>query len=598
MRTDGKVDILSGLKYHGYVVLIAHIDADRFSIKNGIGNDGDPLFHFTEPNKLFREHCSKTRQHLDDTLKEFKNWAAKPTNIAEEKFNDFLYNPACFVAFGDNDNIAILALDEFEHAARLSSLVDVPVRQTCLAFCPELKSLGLRAKKYKGIFCELDDIYLDPHLAINQLENPDAIASCEYFLAKRPLLAVTYFKLNGMTVLGPGLMTQEFSYKVMAERIRETREELLKKVENSPDSILYSDKDIESFRCVFLDPQGWSDIATLMFCTNYSVIITMVAALQFLTVGDLYQRSNIETAAGTKGVSLTDAVKCFKVHEDVAKLGGKEAEQFLSANHVFCSTYTSVGIYKEAFKKEVVPAEGQNYHYKGVVIADTNLSVCAGHVLNTRKQAEHVQQLSEKPKDISHKLNGDYLWYMVGHNDYVYQQLAEKKRDVAKAVELEYLVKQIKAIQRSSGKTNKRDCENLAMDIQDICTDLRIPIPFLRHVMKEVDYDRHVEIRIVLEKLRKSLFEDKEGYLNLKKLANYIHIARVPAPLSSAIQFLYTDFANYLSDSFLFESVLDLYDIFIALRSLLVEELPALLKKELVQELKSSLVHHDILICG
>jgi len=59
----------------------------------------------------------------------------------------------------------------------------------------------------------------------------------------------------------------------------------------------------------------------------------------------------------------------------------------------------------------------------------------------------------------------------------------------------------------------------------------------------------------------------------------------MPSPLSTAIVYLYTDFANYLTDTFLFESVLDLYDIFTALYKLLTEQLPTSLEERLFNRL-------------
>lgn len=583
MKTDGQVNILSGLKYHGRAVLIAHIDAERFFLNN---STGDCLSSFTEPNKLFTKKCLEYRRRFRRLIEDVAESSSSVSGLMEEDIAHYLYNPVCFTAFGDNDNIAIVGIDELEAGADLSSLlIEVPVRQTCLAFCPELSSLGLKAKKYGDIFCELEDVYKDSDIESKRLNYPSTIASCKEFLSKRPLLAVSYFKLNTMAILGPGLMMQEYTYKVMADRIAKTLEELRKNAKKLKEIIPYEEHDIDSFRCMFLDPQGWSDIATLMFCRNYSVIAAVAVALRSLTMGDLYKIDTLEKIRSNR-VGLKEAVKCFGIHKQIAERGKKKEEEFLIANHVFCSTYTTVGMYEKAFEKETVPEKDEDYHYNGLIIADSNLNVCAGHGLDIKRRAEelHASQVSSIKLDNYN----DYVWFLIGHNDFVYQQLADSKRDVDKAIRLADFIKEIKLIRCNNGRPDTGSGEFTA-DVLDTCSDLRIPVPILSAVMTSVEYDKHIETKAVWERLRRSLFEDDKGFLSIVKLRKYMNILRIPPSLSTAILYLYTDFANYLSDPFLFDSILDLYDVISALRTLLIEELPMLLKKRLVEELKISL---------
>lgn len=583
MKVASKPDILSGLKYHGHAVLIVHLDAGRFSAEDG---KGTRLYPFLEANKLFTEACLEFRRTLKRPLEDIKREVPRFSDVAID-FDDFLYNPACFVALGDTDSIAILGVDEFEAASDLSSRVEVPVRQTCLAFCPELKSFLPKSGRRNGIFCELPDLYADPELALKQASKPDDIASCEHFLRDRPLLAVTYFKLNGTTALGPGLMMQEFAYKAMAERITKTLNLLRQTVDDHAKVITDGVDDIESFRCMFLDPQGWSDIATLMFCRNFSVAATVIGSLRCLTMDDLYRKSDREAG---EGVSLREAVECFDVYRHMAHLGKETADPLLRANHVFCSTYTAAGIYQKSFENETVPAKGQPHRYSGLVIADTNLSVCAGHVLDVQSIAQDSHKPFELPAEVLEILRRHrHIWYMFGHNDFVYQQLADDVRDLGRAIDLAYLVRQIKALQDNPSNPGSGAPRPLATDLLDVCTDLRVPIPVLPEVITTFDHDRHMDIRSTLEKVRRRVFEKRGGYLSVEELSRCMRIVRVPSPLSSGIRYLYTDFANYLSDPFLFESVLDLYDIFAAFRTLLVEDLPALLKKRLLQELTREL---------
>lgn len=612
MDIDRKMNILSGLKYHNYALLIAHVDAERFSIdgieKKGkasaIGREQEgKRTVFDKPMVIFTEQCQNYRRNLNVVLDEFM----KASNLHEKiDFGPFMYNPSCFVAFGDNDNVSFVAVDEFDAAARLSSLEDLPVRQTCLAFCPELESLGLKDNESKNIFCELTDIYKRNGEEIKQPMSDDIASFFERFgeeveeidfgepadpspfFEKRPLMAVTYFKLDGMAVLGPGLMIQEYVYKVMADRIKRTLKGLSDNAGNLTDILPSGKDDIDSFRCMFLDPQGWSDVATLMFCQNYSVISTVIAALRFITLGELYEKSTEEVQDRKRGseVALEEAVRCSGVHEALArKVGNKTAPRLLlSKNHVFCSAYSTLSIYDKAFDRNGTPEAGEPYHYNGVVMAETSLNVCSGHVLDMRetakKREEAIAEFQTRPETIS----AEYLWCLVGHNDVVYQQLADERRGAERVVNLAYLVRQIKSIWKEP-KERDGARHSVARDILDLSTDLRIPIPLLPESMRQVDSKEHIEIRRVLETLRRDLFEAEGGRFNLNTLSNSMNMIRIPSPLSTAIGYLYTDLAYYLTDLFLFESVLDLYDIFTALYRLLVEELPKSLKTKLTEHL-------------
>ena len=587
MSTDSKRSILSGIKYHDYMLLVAHMDAEKLSISK---RTEDAMFAFTGAGKVFSKHCSSIRENLEGSLQDYRDICKLGEELdVASAFDPFLYNPAHFVAFGNSDNISIVAVDEFESAASLSSLEDVSVRQTCLAFCPELKSLGLGVAEYKDIFCDMREICQDPYLHFKHGSPEECLASPKEFFKKRPLVAVNYFKLNGMSVLGPGLFMQEYAYKVMARRIKDVLHDLSSNVEKFSDIFPGGLKDIESFRCLFLDPQGWSDIATLMFCRNYSVIAAVMAALRSLTLDDLYGMFEKEDEVGGQDperVTLKDAVDCFGIHEAISNKVGNSAvgDTLLGKNHLFCSTFTNCGMYDKAFAINDAPKEEEDYHYSGTVIGDTHLSVCAGHFQDVKCKAENREKMilgyKPNPKDLNH----EYVWYILGHSDFLYQQFADKKRDIGNATSIRYLIHQIKEIRSVSGTDGVRQ-DYLAVDMQEVCTHLRIPFPILPEAMRKMQPNRHIEMRSLLHNLCQHVFKDSE-LMNLKDLTDSIRILRIPSPLSSSIRYLYSDFCNYLSDPFLSDSVLDLYDIFKALHRLLTHDLRNSLRGKLVARLE------------
>lgn len=575
MEKKGETSIVGDLKYHDYAILICHIDAERFS---DLATVPDPASRLLEPSRLFKKKCDQIRGFLEDTISKF----APQSMIGEAlEFDQILYNPACFLAFGDNDNIVIVGVDEFEQAAKLSSLVEVPVRQTCLAFCPELDALGLKTEEYENVLCEFHDIYNDPMLAVRRYST-HGLASTEPFFKTKPLLGTCYFKLNGTSVLGPGLLVQEYVYKAMAKRIKRTLQALSDHAEEFRDIIPGAQADIDSFRCLFLDPQGWSDMAVLMFCNNYSVITTVIAALRFLTLGDVYDVSDREAAERTQpdAATLREVIKSFGVHEAIASRANGESTpgSLLGGNHLFLSTYTCLGIYDKAVEERAAPSEKGEYNYTGLVIPDSNLNVCSGHFLDVRKDAIEKEKDASQTEGQSLPVSGDYVWFVLGHNDFVYQQLVDGQRDAANVLSLPQLISQIRRIRG-----------NRSEDLLEVSTVLRIPFPIQTEVMERVKYQEHIDLRRVLEELRERLFTRGSGMFELKKLRENMNLIRLPSPLSTAVEYLYTDFANYLTDPFHFESVLDLFDAFAALYGLVTEVLPSSLRSRLLAELEQTL---------
>ncbi len=585
-------NIISEISYNDYIALIAHIDGEKYFLTEQESDESESeesLKHFTISGDILTAQCAKYRRALNKHLDRFYDFN-KVSEQNKSTFDNHLYNPACFMAFGDNDSIVFTTSDDFYFAERLAMLSNVPVRQTSLAFCPKLDSLGIT----DDIFCELDKVCDGPAPSLNKDQDAEAIDAVAHpFIEERPLLVVTHYKLNGMAVLGPGLLMQQAIYKAMAKKIKVIWDELEKKTKKGEKLFtdIMSHDDVMSFRCVFLDPQGWSDIITLMFCRNYSVIVSILTVLRTLTLKDLYDED-------VGGETLKDAVSCFNIHRKITQIGSEQqkknskAEDLLASNHVFCSTYTTLGMSHKSWTQDDPKKAGYNTE-KNIVIADTHLNLCCGHYSTIKKEVETEEKYKA---EFVKALSPHYSWYMVGHNDFSYQQLLHKGVDTNKAVFVWELVKQIKDMRRF--ETQSEDKDSFASNILESATELWIPIPLIYSDDSEIcegialpeKEKEHIEIRPILNNIRKKLFEGEPEAsqkevdeaprdFNIKLLFKKLLEMRVPAPLSNAILYLYTDFSNYLSDPFLFDSAIDLLDVFTAMYRLLAKKLPLQLAK-------------------
>jgi len=555
-------NILSGLTYNNYAVLIAHINGEEsFQLKSGIDS-------FTASCDEVSRGCYAYFNELENNLNILNgcNVQNRVDKISSE-YDNFLFNPLCYITFGDTDNLAIVAMDDFDLATRLTSKLDISIRSTCLAFSPKLASIGINDK---SIFCEMSDICNSPrprNIPVEQVQSPH-----HTYLSPSHLMVATYYKFNAMAVLGPGLLMQEAALKAMAKKIQNT----IKDLEANADVELL--EDLKTFKCMFLDPQGWSDVATVMFCRNYSVIATVLGEIRTLTLEKIYGENT----------SLRKYIKEFGMHEQFCNYSTKwisqirdpnfKAATLLEKNHLFCSTFTTAGLSREAFKEN--DRNGAQKYYRGDVIANTNIVECPGHL------SDVVGIVHKKCGRTPANRQQSQVCYMVGQYDYVYQQLAKDYKDRFPLVSLFDFIQEVK---------EARDCSDtkvlLKPHIHECCSTIGIPL--LKDNFAKTE-DGHVSMRIVLHDVRKKLFEGKDSYFSLIRLRGCLRTLQIPVPLSTAIYYLYVDYARYLSDPYLFESVIDLYDIMTASYELITKTLPEELKKQdNVQTLRPRLCDED-----
>lgn len=561
--------ITSRIAYHDYAIMIAHINAEKFFRKNTLEmKEGDNPFVCANDSAV--KICAKYIWELKKLYKKHNSH-----NTSEFKYRNHIANPACFVALGGLDNIFFTAIDNFDLPFYLTSQLDVPVCQTCLAFCPTLESLGID-KNNSMIFCEIEDICKFP------LAEGTQAAPAHSFFRERPLLAITYFKLNTMAILGAGLLMQEAIYKAMIKKIQVIWKALYQGTDKDGGEKIYKDifsqADVESLRCMILDPQGWSDIVVPMFSANYSVSFTIVAALRSLTFSDVFNAIEGDDAVQLKGIIASYGVNdnLLKYAKSINLQGSNTKDITLESNHIFCATCTRIGVSQEQFLQE---SQSKGFRsYSGYVVPQSYLSVRPGHYGSIKKAAFDDGQYSLK-----HKFENDYVIFLAGQHDYTYQHLANKINYQSHLFELSDIIEDIKKMRDrklSSGQNR------ILPHVYEISTEIGVPIPITAKkglpglLWKEINNEDHLQIECILSQLQNNIFGKPGNNLSfVEQLRNSLRILQIPAPLSGAIVYLYIDYANYFSDPFLCDNVLDLYDLFVAVYNLIAIKLPELLEK-------------------
>ena len=110
--------------------------------------------------------------------------------------------------------------------------------------------------------------------------------------------------------------------------------------------------------------------------------------------------------------------------------------------------------------------------------------------------------------------------------------------------------------------------------LQDITTSLQVPLPRLSPDLESNGISiNHVNIPETLASLSWEIFEGPQASMSLSELRESFKYLVLPQPLASALMEAYTDFARAIGDSFLFDHVLDLHELFAAVHRLFTNEL-------------------------
>ncbi|MCX5638682.1 MAG: hypothetical protein NTX52_13480, partial [Planctomycetota bacterium] len=532
---------------------------------------------------------------MNDNYKEFSQ-----ANNAERKESlaQYLFNPICFIPFGHADDLAIVLMDDFDPVHYLMAETRTTVEEVCLAFCPKLDSFCLQ--NYGSTFCELHTL-LGPKTRLPKKEMEKGLAYrpvVHEFQETTPLLAFTKYKMYGLTTIGPSLLFQQNLLKAMAAKIQGTIELVRDRIAVSASiASLISKDDIDSAKCIFLDLQGSEELGTLIFCRNYSVALALVDALRTLTFGDIFRQD--------MNGSLKEVLKYCKAHRSVIYLNRKLRKEQLSADvdllremHVFQWTHTSLAVSPNAFSD---PAHS---NCNGFVEALSKFQIAPGHRSAMEEGAGIVSETPPKegPKVASKDLGDiEYHRFHAGIEDVVLVHGAITAKKPLPLVPLKEVLSTVRQFIHTFGY--KRGHKDPGRDVVDMATALIVPVPKIseRVFGNEVDLicgkvgGEHFSplanlLPMVQQRLcycdemseeERKVLGSQSGRLDLSKLKEMPRKYGIPVSLRRTIEYLYQDFAILIADPFLFDAVLDLYDIFATLHTLLTEHLPSALRAEI-----------------
>jgi len=518
--------------YADYAVLIPYFD-ESWTVRRRKDSDFDKLqlksgYNFAQTCKQYREDVENNNASLN-----------KSNGYDSNSMDNYILNPACYVAFGQTDGVGIVILDDFSPIFSITGDFSTTIDHSCLTFCPTLEALGLG--KDKTPFCEIHDLLNKPFPDLTKQSKFSAhINDSDNEL---PLMVITEFKLNALAVLDLGLEGRMTIFKAMAHKIQETVGNLKEQVKDEHLHRLIDEDDIEKLKCVLLDAQGTTDIVLLTFCKNYSVATSLVTALRSMDFKPLKPQCD--------GELHRNALKKIK------ELNKKDDDRDWGDMHIFYSTYSTLTFTYE-FVLEHRQEEAHSKLVKqcrGFAKAYGLFKIKAGHCKTLNEKISSLPEYNSKIQEFSMD-DENYHLLLTGQYDRI--------EDLSQGEDVRYML----PVNVLIGLLIDLLTE-LKGNLSDISTSIATPVltgTFCQKISKN-----HMNTSEFYLDMHNKLFIDERGPFNIKELHKSLRVLRIPIPLCRSVVYLYQVFANCFADPLLFNNALELYNVFDTIYNLLTK---------------------------
>ena len=461
------------IAYHDYALMLALMDAEwsRSQLSSASSRSLDPFLRCQED---FLKHC---RKYHDDIEENHKLWQKANERYESEDvvladtgapIESFLFDPVFYLPFGHADMMSFVLVDDFDPIHFLAAEAKKTVEEVCVAFCPKLESLGLKDHP-SGLFCELDQLVgkdsMKASVAGPQPGGPSP--KTHGFQDNLPLVAFTRYKIDGLAVLGQGLLFQQEIFKALGKRMADIADVLGQYVKNAGKDVANVEpNDVSSARCAFLDLQGLEEIGTLIFCRNYTVAMAFVVAARSLTYGDVLGIDPDKR--------LEDALRASPLHRTVMDvyfdLLGKERPDRIDAlrdNHVFRWSQSTYG-----FTVKAMLDQGHKQCH-GEVEAFSQIQIAPGH---RSRVNHHIGGCSPNETHRATKQPGPngLRLFQVGTGDLIYCPSLPERRQGSSLLPLGDV---LDAIKSNLAAFTVKDTQETGRDVVDVDTVISVPLP-------------------------------------------------------------------------------------------------------------------------
>jgi hypothetical protein len=576
-----------GICYHDYLILILKLDAEWSRHRSDNRQNVESVFQ--EVQRHFTHVC---HQYADGIRHQYSAFrvanhlgCAKPDMAAPEPW---LYQPMFFVPFGHADVLALVLLDDLEPIPHLTLNIPTTIEEFHLGFCPDLAEFQT-GKHHELVVAPASLFAGAPRPDVASFEEQVTLPSYPA-QTDMPMLAFTQYKLDGLLSMGQTLLLQRALFKVMEQRIhavvRSLEHAKLQESDAEITQLFPELDDLRQVRASVLDLQSAEEVGTLFLCRNFSTAVACIESLRQLTYQDLFAADptfkKIWQASSVPG-------RVLEVHRAESPShtpsGGSQALDDLEDNHVFRWTHTSLAVASQSFFAR------PPHHCGGFVEAFTQFQTAPGHRSNVNAQLYRAPN----PTHPSYRGHKKYFRFQVGIADLSLPHDTKEASNfppVPLASVVETMRENLSIF--SSFSPPRPD---QGRDVVDMATQLIVPVPpkipapnhqgqFQDLISPPLGTRHFAPLILVLQRLRDRLCYPekvtpsgsslplKAGRLSLSDLFWGLRCCGVPVALRRLIDSLYQNFAILISDPFLFDAVLDLYDALATLHAVLTDYLP------------------------
>lgn len=612
----------SQICYQPYFALIGHFDHAESIRIHPDATSHEPLLKISS---RFSKDCGRLRDEMTASLGKFGPQGSAAAQTA--RFAPHLFRPLCYAALGHTDDLALVLLDNLPLIVRMTA-VNRDIDSSDVAFCPRVSSycppvsqarFGPEAMAKLAVmrsrtgndywpFWDLDQLIDDgPRFGGQRNVDWSSKESMPRTLHDSPLFVVSNLKLNTLAVLGHASLLQQAVMEAMVEHIRRTclafLDESGDKVHRYADPLIAA-SDIHNLKLVLLESQSAEDLVLLFFCSNYSIAEIVISALRILTFEDVLKNTVDQGADHPVAKTLSDG-RLGRLHLRIARPGNDAvaAQRYPAAalhdiytNHLFMTSYSTLAVAHHAMRAPAPDSAGIH----GWVEAHMMIQIKPGHERQVRDRLAAAHDgifgkgssahwpLPANPEQIA-------LRMLPGLHD----EIVNLTTDPGKPFQPGALVRTadvVRVLHRffSGQDVDARLAPGDETGFLKLATSLVVPIPKIETeggkvthpgaepvaaqlpkgelTPRPAPHPRHGERRFQL--LRQAIEKKQFGLVEGIDFRDALRNIGCPSSLQYSLVYLYEEFLACIDDPPRCVAVLDLFDCFAALNTLLRKDGP------------------------
>lgn len=590
---------LAEIGYHDLLALMVSLDSEW---SRQCRSPGDFPPH--ENHVQFRRNCHRFADEINDSYDDWHK-ANDPSSTPKDWVDRHLYNPLSYFPLGHADDGFLVLIDDLAPAHDLTVRIRRRIEDVALGYCLKMEDLkstatwtrrgrhGMRAlaeHPEAGVLCDLEQRFDTEHGPVPPSERKarsrdvSSPWTCHATHRQFPFLVFTRFHMDGIGAVTQYLLAQQALYKAMGLSVCNTLGELrrIQQSSRSPDTLVLSSRDLEDTKVSFLDLAGTEETGALFFCRNLSVAMSMVSQIRKLTYADAFQQEQ----ELQRQIEKDDCYRLVVKQWQRLPQSGRERQRpepssaidHIQGTHLFRWSNSSVFVSPCALLDKRARDE-----CGGAIYGEVVCQLSPGHHKRMR-QVFHGISSPKRVRDPGWDLFpvGDYdLAGVIGGEPIVPTGRGESGsgNEVRPLVRSADLLRYWLEVTRQDIKAGKgrrflgRNCVEMSLRLE-------VPIPFLDNDSQK---NWHCSVLMeVLTAVQAKLVQDPAGGnansrrfipMSMSALRHVRGRWKLPRHLRQTIETLYQVFYAMLADSYRFDLVLDLYDVFATLHRLITSTL-------------------------